>query len=245
MAFSPRLKFGSILLLLSILFYSVHYFIFRDLYHIEVYLLGDLAFLPIDIIIVILIIDKLLSEREKTSKLEKLNMVIGAFYSEVGTRLLKMLSEASPTIEEIRLHLAVTEKWSNSNFKSAVERLASSKKSIDISSVDLTMLKDVLVSKRDFMLRLLENPILLEHESFTDVLRAVFHLTEELDCRPNTTKLPKADLAHLQKDMERAYETLTRQWIENMMHLKKNYPYLFSLSMRTNPFLKDSTPVIK
>jgi hypothetical protein len=32
-----------------------------------------------------------------------------------------------------------------------------------------------LLEERDFLLRLLENPTLLEHESFTDLLRAVFH----------------------------------------------------------------------
>ena len=32
-------------------------------------------------------------------------------------------------------------------------------------------------------MRLLENPVLLEHQAFTDLLRAVFHLAEELAYR--------------------------------------------------------------
>jgi hypothetical protein len=30
-----------------------------------------------------------------------------------------------------------------------------------------------------------------------------------------------------------------------MEHLKINYPYLFSLAMRTNPFDRQASPVIK
>lgn len=33
------------------------------------------------------------------------------------------------------------------------------------------------------MLRLLENPVHLEHEAFAEFLRAVFHLTEEVEKR--------------------------------------------------------------
>ncbi|GEM_PF-6299397 len=40
--------------------------------------------------------------------------------------------------------------------------------------------RDLLISKTAFLLRLMENPNLLEHEQFTPLLMATFHLTEEL-----------------------------------------------------------------
>ena len=43
--------------------------------------------------------------------------------------------------------------------------------------------------KRDFLLRLLENPNLLEHDSFANLLLAVFHLTEELAQRRDLDRL--------------------------------------------------------
>jgi hypothetical protein len=86
------------------------------------------------------------------------------------------------------------------------------------------------------MVRLLENPLLLEHESFTDLLWAVFHLTEELDSRDSLEGLPGIDMEHLAGDAARAYERLTGQWLSYMEHLKKAYPYLFSLALRLNPF---------
>jgi hypothetical protein len=41
---------------LSALLYFVHYLIFRDVHHIFIYLLGDLAFLPIEVLLVVIII---------------------------------------------------------------------------------------------------------------------------------------------------------------------------------------------
>jgi len=93
-----------------------------------------------------------------------------------------------------------------------------------------------LKEKRQFLLNLLENPNLLEHESFTNLLWAVFHLTEELTLRGSLNGLQKTDCKHLAGDMKRAYHLLILEWLDYMKHLKVNYPYLFSLAVRTNPF---------
>jgi hypothetical protein len=92
--------------------------------------------------------------------------------------------------------------------------------------------------------RLLENPTLLEHESFTDLLRAVFHLTEELAYREDLSRSPTSDRAHIAGDINRAYHLLVHQWVDYMEYLKMNYPYLFSLAMRTNPFDREASPIV-
>lgn len=56
---------------------------------------------------------------------------------------------------------------------------------IDSRAGSLSELRGFLVEKRGVLLRLPENPILLDHETFTDLLWAVFHLAEELEYRPN------------------------------------------------------------
>jgi hypothetical protein len=101
------------------------------------------------------------------------------------------------------------------------------------------------LGKRDFLLRLLENPNLLEHETFTEHLRAVFHLTEELTSREDLMGLPDTDYAHLSGDIQRAYGLLVHQWLDYMRHLKDNYPYLFSLAMRINPFDQSASPIVR
>ena len=73
----------------SLGFYLVQFLIFGDARSIFEYFLSDIAFLPIQVLFVTLIINQLLGNREKKAKLKKMNMVIGTFFSEVGGELLK------------------------------------------------------------------------------------------------------------------------------------------------------------
>jgi len=38
---------------------------------------------------------------------------------------------------------------------------------------------------------------------------------------------------------------LVQEWLDYMEYLKVNYPYLFSLAMRTNPFDRKASPVVE
>lgn len=116
---------------------------------------------------------------------------------------------------------------------------------IDINKGDIGDLKRFLVEKRQFLLNLLENPNLLEHETFTNLLWAVFHLTEELDHRTDLKGLPGSDYQHLAGDLKRVYCLLIAEWLAYMKHLKSEYPYLFSLALRTNPFDANATVEVK
>jgi hypothetical protein len=235
---------GVALLGLSVLFYFLHYVIFRDAHHIFIYLVGDVAFVFVEVLLVTLIIHRVLEEREKKARLEKLNMVIGAFFSEVGTRLLEILSELDPEIEKQQQELSVQGGPAEQAFKRIRQCLGRHDCSIEIEKVDWEVVSTFLVGKRDFLLRLLENPNLLEHESFTEVLWAVFHLADELSVREHLDGLPDSDYEHLGGDMRRVFGQLTRQWLEYMEHLKVSYPYLFSLALRTNPFDRSASPVV-
>jgi hypothetical protein len=232
------------LVVLSALLYAMHFLLFHDAHHIFIYLVGDIAFVPIEVLLVTLIIHRLLSQREKRARLEKLNMVIGTFFSEVGTRLLAYFANSDPRLDEIRTKLIVKSDWTAAQFDKVESDLRRYDYSVDITTVNLEHLREFVVSKRDFLLRLLENPTLLEHESFTQLLRAVFHMAEELQSRGDMGGLPASDYSHLEGDMKRAYVLIVREWLDYMEHLKNAYPYLFSLAMRTNPFDRDATPVV-
>ncbi|OGP82467.1 MAG: hypothetical protein A2Z08_03435 [Deltaproteobacteria bacterium RBG_16_54_11] len=236
---------ASILIFLSIVLYFVHYTIFRDAHHIFLYLLGDIAFVPIEVLLVTVIIHQVLSAREKSARMEKLNMVIGAFFSEVGTKLLTYFSDWDPKLDNIRKELMVTSDWTQEEFLRMSKRLKKYDYGIDIQRVDLAGLRTFLGAKLDFLVRLLENPTLLEHESFTNLLWAVFHLAEELAARGSFTQLPQTDYQHLAGDIKRIYVLLVHQWLNYMEHLKDNFPYLFSLAMRTNPFDQEASPVLQ
>lgn len=240
-----QVKLGVVLVLLSAIVYYIHYLIFRDPHHIFIYMLGDVAFVFFEVLLVTLIIHRLLSEREKRNRLEKLNMVIGVFFSEVGTELLTYFSDFDPKLSAIQNALVMTTDWTDKEFNKVNKRLKQYDYDITHREINLEDLRTFLNNKRDFLLRLLENPNLLEHEKFTELLRAVFHLTEELCSREDTIDLPDSDRCHLAGDIKRAYGHLVHQWLDYMKHLKESYPYLFSLAIRTNPFDQEASPIVK
>jgi len=186
----------------------------------------------------------MLNKREKQTILKKLNMIIGVFFSEVGTKLLILFSDLDRDINNIREYLMVKNNWNKKDFLQVGKLLKNHKYDIEVKKVDFDELHSFLLKKRIFLVSLLENPILHEEQYFTEVLRAVFHLTEELDWRKDFSLLPDADKAHLKGDIIRAYKLLADQWLSYMRYLNGHYPYLFSLAMRTNPFNKDIDPVV-
>lgn len=224
------------LISLSAALYYTHYRIFHDSHHIFIYLLGDIAFVPVEVLLVTIIIHQLLEKREKHSLLHKLNMVIGAFFSEAGSPLLKSLSSFDATSLKLKKELLITNNWNSKKFITMSKNLRNHPFAIDIQKGDLGRLRIFLQEKRTFLLNLLGNPNLLEHDSFTELLWAVFHLSEELGQRKDITSLPATDYAHLTGDIKRVYSLLLSEWVIYMQHLKKHYPYLFSLALRTNPF---------
>jgi hypothetical protein len=186
----------------------------------------------------------LLNRRERRARLEKLHMVIGAFFSEVGSTLLVYFSDFDDRLEQIKGDLVVRGDWTDAQFQEVAGRIRGYDYHVDAAKVDFEHLRAFLAARRDFLLRLLENPSLMEHETFTDLLLAVFHLTEELTHRRKVTDLPASDQAHLAGDVKRIYGLLVHQWLDYLHYLKVNYPYLFSLAIRTNPFDEKASPIV-
>jgi len=232
------------LILSSCALYALHYLVFRDAHHIFIYMLGDIAVMPIEVLVVTLIIHRMLQMRERDALMTKLNMVIGAFYGEMGITLIKTFSTIDLSIDSIRDDILTGHDWSDSKVAKTKAILDTYFPDVEIGMCNLPVLKAFLLGKREFLLRLLENPNLLEHETFTDLLWAVSHLQEELYFREDFTVLPKSDLAHLTLDIKRAYLLLLKEWVVYMRHLRNNYPYLFSLAVRLNPFDAGASVVV-
>jgi len=234
-----------LLIAASALSYTVHYMIFHDPHHIFLYMIGDFGFLFLDVLLVLLIIERLLSGRERKAMLQKLNMVIGTFFSEVGIELLRRFSDFVDNAEQLECALHIDSRWDRKMFREARAKAESFHYSMVFESDELEELRDSLNEKHAFLVRLLENPILLENQRFTDLLWAVFHLSEELDFRESLQMLPEADIAHLKTDLRRAYSLIVSEWLSYTEHLKGKYPFLFSLAIRINPLNPNASPVVK
>jgi hypothetical protein len=251
MKLSWEARLGIFLILLSFIIYGIKYLIIGDAENIFNYLFNSLGYLPLNVLLVTLILNRLLANRSKQNKLEKMNIVVGVFFSEVGTWLLTYLSDNDPNLCRLSGDLVKIDRWSDEEFIRVQDKFKNHNYSIDIKKIDVKALSTYLSSKRSFSVRLLENPLLLENESFTNLLRAVFHLTEELEHRRDfqglqgLQGLPDSDYLHLAGDIERAYFLLVIEWMTYMRYLNSNYPYLFSLAMRTNPFDENACVVVK
>jgi len=226
---------GLILVSISFLFYFFHYLVFGDFQSILNKGLASLAFVPIQGLVMTLIIAELLIVMGRRARLQKMNMVIGVFFSELGTNLLRHFYMSDSHGATIRESIEVAGDLNARRVQSILKQLDDYTFSSDMDSDDTERLKTLLVEKREFLVRLLENPNLLENERFTELLWAVFHLTEELDARENISMLTRTDTNHLMGDVARAYTCLFREWLHYMRHLHDHYPYLFSFAMRTNP----------
>jgi hypothetical protein len=134
--------------------------------------------------------------------------------------------------------------WKKEDFARASAYARNLKCEVDLSLIDRDALKSHLFAQRQFVLRLLENPNLMEHERFTDLLWAVLHVEEELEARESLADLSPTDEAHLELDILRAYNILMAEWLLYVEHLKADYPYLFSLVVRMHPFQDRPDPVV-
>lgn len=219
------------------IFYVIDFALYADLRNtMGFYTVLDIAFIPLNVLIVGLFINRLLASRERAELLHKMNMVVGAFFSQAGNHLIGSLSRFDGDVDSDRPHLLFNAHWTAVDFREHRQAVCVERHSMDLDRSDLEGLRADLESQRSFILGLLQNGNLLEHASFTDALWAISHLGEELSARADLSTLTAGDRAHLELDMSRAYGRLLGEWLGYACHLKADYPYLYSFAVRTNPF---------
>lgn len=233
------------LLALAFVLHFMHYRMFHDLHHLFLYGMGDLAFLPLEVLIVSLILHRLLERRDKRARLSKMNMIIGVFFSQVGTKLLHEIMSLDKNASLVKESVSVSAQWGGKDYARAIRAAGDHKFDIEFSSNAFVVIKDLLEKERAFLVGLLQNPVLLEHKSFTNLLWAVFHFAEELGYRDDLSKVTENDAKHLIGDANRVAGLLLKEWLSYVKHLKVSYPYLFSLALRLDPFEKNVNVTVK
>ena len=191
------------------------------------------------------ITDLFVNRREEEIRQQKVDMVTGLFFSEMGNDLLKHLARFDPDADTLHQQLKISGEWKDKNFDNAFELLKKHRLSIDSRQGDMPALLTYVQNRADLLLRLIENPNIQEHEDFTDLLRALFHLRDELLHRKDVSDLLDTDRKHIEGDISRVYKLLIFEWLRYMRYLKKNYGYLFSLAIRINPLDPEATVFVK
>jgi len=225
-----------LLLASSALIYLVQVLIFHDARNTVFYMLQDWAFLPVQIVLVTIVAGGIINRRERENRMEKTRMLAGSFFGDMGFRLLIKARDTAADSSGLSSVLSVDDAWKARDFEAAAAKLKNLPIKADCRPEDLEEIKELLTGRKMSLLIIASNPVLLEHESFTDMLWAIFHLTDELELRDDLRSLPPADTAHLNVDMERVVSSLLANWLCHMGYLREQYPYLYLMEAARNPF---------
>jgi hypothetical protein len=248
---SWKLKFSILMVLLIIIIYGSNYLVLGDAEHIISYVWTHLGFIPVDILLVAFLLDEIIERKEKEAMLEKLDMLMSTFFSEVGNELINQLSTVNKYKASTE-NLKSIKNWEDKDYENKLNELKSS--TVDFSAIDMGLedreeflenLRTLLVDKREFIINLINNPNLLEKEEFTGLINAILHLDEELEHRKDLALVTDTDFGHLNGDMKRVYDKLVYEWVNYLKYLYKNYPYMIALVIRTNPFDADADVYVK
>ena len=247
---SWKVKFSILMIILIIVIYGSNYLVLGDGEHIISYVWTHLGFIPVDILVVAFILDEIIERKEKEAMLEKLDMLMSTFFSEIGNELISQLSSANKYKTNTE-NLKSIKNWDDKDYENKLKEL----KDTDVEfQADITPenreeflrnLNELLTSKREFIINLINNPNLLEKEEFTGLINAILHLDEELEHRKDLSLVSDADFAHLNGDMHRVYNKLIHEWVYYLRYLNKHYPYMIALIIRTNPFDEDAEVYVK
>ncbi|MEE3490234.1 MAG: hypothetical protein VZR10_05160 [Methanobrevibacter sp.] len=247
---SWKAKFSILMVILIIIIYGSNYLVLGDAEHIISYIWTHLGFIPVDILIVAFLLDEIIERKEKEAMLEKLDMLMSTFFSELGNDLIGQLSAVNKYDADTQT-LKSIKNWDEKDFDAKLDELknASIDFQADIAPEEreefLENLRTLLVGKREFIINLINNPNLLEKEEFTGLINAILHLDEELEHRTDLALVNDADFGHLNGDMQRVYNKLVYEWVYYLRYLYKHHPYMIALIIRTNPFDEDADVYVK
>ncbi|WP_407431647.1 hypothetical protein [Methanobrevibacter sp.] len=245
-----KIKFSIIMVIAIIVIYGSNILILKDPEHVISYIWTHLGFIPVDILIVAFVLDEIISKKEKEAMMEKLDMIMSTFFSELGNDLISQLSSINHYKADTK-YLESIKDWTDEDYENILKKI----KNVDIpfkadvAQQDreeyLTNIRNLLINKREFIVGLINNQNLLEKEEFSELLNAILHLDDELEHRSDLSKVSDVDFNHLNGDMQRVYNKLIHEWVYYLKYINKHYPYMIALVIRTNPFDETADVYVK
>lgn len=189
--------------------------------------------MPVQILIVTLIVEKIVDDKSKKEKMKKVNAVINVFFGEIGSECIAVLTKFIGNFEELRGYITITDGWLDGDFDKSIIKLRNFHYVDAPGPYDFEKFKLFLSYKKQFMLSMFENQNLLDHDEFTDMLWALLHILDELEFRGNLEYLSEEDTRHILVDIKRAYVNILIVWVHYMQNIKGKYPYLYKFLLKT------------
>ena len=156
-----KIKFSLLMVVLIIIIYGSNYLVLGDAEHIISYIWTHLGFIPVDILVVAFLLDEIIERKEKEAMLEKLDMLMSTFFSEVGNEMINQLSHANKYKASTE-NLKSIKNWDEKDYDLKLEELKNTSIDFqaDISPENreefLENLRNLLVDKREFIINLIK-----------------------------------------------------------------------------------------
>ena len=125
------------LIVAAIVVYALRWLLFpSESFHREMlrYLVDDIAFLFIQVLLVSMLLDGLMQRRNRETMLNKLNMIIGAFFTECGTDVLGRIAKLDTDLDEVRGDLLPRMAWKTADYARAKQAFREHKPVIELST---------------------------------------------------------------------------------------------------------------
>lgn len=236
-----KTRFSIVMIIIAFIFFVSRAIYVGDSEEVISYLWKQIGFIPINILLVAFLIDGIISRKEHEAILEKIDMIMGTFFTKLGNDLVSLISGVNNNLVEMD-KLKEIKNWDDKEYENKLKELKThpiefnTNLSGDKRACFLGNVYNILSENRDFIVNLINNPNLLEKDEFSGLLLAIMHLDEELSRREDLTNIPDSDFSHLCGDIDRVYNHLIYEWIYYLRYLNRFYPYMISLAIRTNPF---------
>ncbi len=238
-AMKHKLTLRQIVILLicaSVIMYAVHFLIFKNFHHIAIFFVHDIAFMPLEVILVTLFFDRIIDKAHEEENQSKLSIIETLFFNESGGHMLQYLTSFDPHSDQLAGILDVNMSWKSSDYLNARKQLKNYSFQLDVQKVDFFGLHYHLNERHAYYRNILENPALTQSSEFTELVMKIYLMWEELDCRTDLYNLDLTEKHYLGELLTEIYEELVEYWLDNAHnHSIHNRPRLHRL-IETSPF---------
>ncbi|TKG96039.1 two pore domain potassium channel family protein [Puteibacter caeruleilacunae] len=180
--------------------------------------------------------EMMIKRHERNNRSRKIYILSGLFFSEMGNKLLPFLANNDKTLERTAEFTLIDETWSEKVYADRLKRLEKFNPDINVKTCDLKRLYEMIRGNKELLMQFLENPALTEDESFTSLIRLIFHLYEEFTYRFQIGALDTTDYEHLEEDIVKLYKALIHEYLLYIENLQDHFPGLFRFAITQSPF---------
>ena len=147
------MKLSLCLIAATIIIYTLKFLIIGDdgTSNTATYIFNALGFLPLNVLLVTLILNSLLSMRAKKEQQEKMKMIVGLFFSEFGSKLLRIFVRCDTASNNLKSVMNVQKSWTRKEYANAREVIENHCSRLQPETDDFEEIRELLRVNHEFL----------------------------------------------------------------------------------------------